>query len=270
MPGWLTTLSYVSLTVAVLCALWIAIDILRGHRQPMAIMHVVWPVTALYAGPLGLWAYWRWGRPRATSAGGGHASGKSSGDDAGDGGSKHAQKSTTGGGSSGKSSSAKSSSDKSSSDKSSGKQQLSVQSVALAATHCGSGCTLGDLCAESLLILFPFTWFGSELLTGWTLDYMAAFVIGIAFQYFTIKPMTDQAPGQALVSSLKADSLSLTAWQVGMYGWMAIATFVLFDHRLEKTGPVFWFMMQIAMLCGFLTACPVNAWLIRRGIKEKM
>jgi hypothetical protein len=29
-------------------------------------------------------------------------------------------------------------------------------------------------------------------------------------------------------------------------------------------------MMQIAMLAGFATAFPVNAWLLRAGIKEAM
>jgi len=29
-------------------------------------------------------------------------------------------------------------------------------------------------------------------------------------------------------------------------------------------------MMQIAMLIGFLTAYPVNWWLLRAGLKEKM
>ena len=33
-----------------------------------------------------------------------------------------------------------------------------------------------------------------------------------------------------------------------MYGWMAVATFAIFGHELPKNGPVFWFMMQIAML----------------------
>ena len=116
----------------------------------------------------------------------------------------------------------------------------------------------------------PFTLFGSELLTGWTLDFAFAFVIGIAFQYFTIRPMRDVSPGEALEAALKADTLSLCAWQVGMYGWMAIATFGLFGGHLDKAGPVFWFMMQIAMLAGFVTACPVNAWLLKRGIKEPM
>ena len=31
-----------------------------------------------------------------------------------------------------------------------------------------------------------------------------------------------------------------------------------------------WFMMQIAMVCGFPTSYPVNWWLITSGIKEKM
>jgi hypothetical protein len=33
---------------------------------------------------------------------------------------------------------------------------------------------------------------------------------------------------------------------------------------------VFWFMMQIAMIAGTFTALPANAWLIRKGWKEKM
>ena len=55
-----------------------------------------------------------------------------------------------------------------------------------------------------------------------------------------------------------------------MYGWMAVAVFVIFRDEIPKTDPVFWFMMQIAMLAGFLTSYPVNWWLLRAGIKEKM
>jgi hypothetical protein len=55
-----------------------------------------------------------------------------------------------------------------------------------------------------------------------------------------------------------------------MYGWMAIVTFLIFGHEIEPTSPVFWFMMQIGMLCGFLTSYPVNWWLLRAGLKEQM
>jgi hypothetical protein len=41
----------------------VAFDVFaRGHRQKMWIMEAVWPVTALYFGPLAWWAYRRWGR----------------------------------------------------------------------------------------------------------------------------------------------------------------------------------------------------------------
>ena len=35
---------------------------------------------------------------------------------------------------------------------------------------------------------------------------------------------------------------------------MAVAAFILFGHELAKSDPRFWFMMQIAVLCGLLTA----------------
>jgi hypothetical protein len=144
------------------------------------------------------------------------------------------------------------------------------QAAALAASHCGSGCTLGDIVAEWIIVLTPFTLFGHQIFAAWVLDYVFAYLFGIAFQYFTIKPMGNRTPMEALVAAVKADTLSLTSWQVGMYGWMAIATFGLFGAELGKNSPVFWFMMQVAMVAGFLTAYPVNWWLLRRGIKERM
>lgn len=59
-----------------------------------------------------------------------------------------------------------------------------------------------------------------------------------------------------------------------MYGAMAIAQLVVFPAWLD--GPVaidtaaFWAVMQLAMLAGFVTALPVNWWLISTGIKERM
>ena len=75
-------------------------------------------------------------------------------------------------------------------------------------------------------------------------------------------------------AAIKADTRSLTAWQIGMYGLMGLAHFELWGRAPgkppEPNDAEFWFVMQIAMLCGFATAYPVNVWLIRKGIKERM
>jgi Domain of unknown function (DUF4396) len=56
-------LAWISLAGALVCAVAISVDILvRGNRQHLWIMDVVWPLTALYSGPLGWLAYRRWGR----------------------------------------------------------------------------------------------------------------------------------------------------------------------------------------------------------------
>ena len=82
--------------------------------------------------------------------------------------------------------------------------------------------------------------------------------------------MRNLSLGEGLAAAARADFFSLTAWQVGMYGWISIATFLIYRHETDKTTPLFWFMMQIAMLAGFLTSYPVNWWLLRSGIKEKI
>ena len=54
-----------------------------------------------------------------------------------------------------------------------------------------------------------------------------------------------------------------------MGGWRSLPLRSI-GHELPRPSPVFWFMMQIAMLAGFLTSYPVNWWLVKQGIKEKM
>ncbi|HVU24628.1 MAG TPA: DUF4396 domain-containing protein [Opitutus sp.] len=229
-PEWLHTLAEWVLVLWAIGGGWIALDVLAGHRQHMWIMNVVWPVTALWAGPLALWAYYRYGRKTTHRA---MMAAKAQGRP------PPARRRSFG------------------------------MTAALGTTHCGAGCTLGDIVAEWFVFFVPVTLWGEKAFGTWLLDYLAAFLLGIAFQYFTIKPMKGLSPGKGLVAALKADSLSLTSWQLGMYGWMALVIFVWFGE-IEKTNPVFWFMMQIAMCCGFATSYLANWWLIRRGIKEAM
>ena len=154
--------------------------------------------------------------------------------------------------------------------------------VAKGTSHCGAGCALGDIIAEWLAFSIPavavaFGWrslFGEKTFAVWILDFLIAFLFGVVFQYFTIKPMRNLSVQDGVVAALKADTASITSWQVGMYGAMAILQFLWFRRAFgviaKVDTPEFWFAMQIAMLCGFCTAFPVNWWLISTGLKERM
>jgi hypothetical protein len=137
--------------------------------------------------------------------------------------------------------------------------------------HCGAGCTLGDIIAETLIFLLGITVAGQAIGVEYAGDYVLALVLGIVFQFFAIAPMRGLSPSKGLLEAAKADVLSLTAFEVGLFGWMALMAFVFFPGpHLRPDSAAYWFLMQIGMIAGFLTAYQVNAWLIRRGIKEAM
>ena len=220
----------------ILSAAYITWDIfVAKHTQPMRVMQIVWPLTALWGSIFGLLAYFMLGRtttspqsPMQMNEG-------------------MEMKQTP----------------------IAASNSIAFKSVALSALHCGAGCTLADIIGEWLTFIVPVSFAGSYVWGGWGVDYLFALAIGILFQYAAIQQMERLSPQKAFTKAFKVDFWSLTSWQVGMYGWMAIVIWV-FDWELAKTSWSFWFMMQVAMLCGFITAFPTNYLLIRLGIKKAM
>jgi hypothetical protein len=214
-----TAVAWVSLAVAFACAgaiLWDAFG--RGNRSEMAVMNWVWPITALYWGPVALYFYATRERERGEWF-----------------------------------------------------------SVAKGVGHCGAGCTLGDIVGEWIVYLTAFSipLFAAEsantLMAMYVADFTLAWSFGIAFQYFSIVPMREDVGRlEGIWAAIKADTLSIVAFQVGLFGFMALYHLVFWQPPLSTASPTYWLMMQVGMIVGFFTAWPVNAWLIRRGWKESM
>lgn len=143
--------------------------------------------------------------------------------------------------------------------------------VAISTSHCGAGCTLGDIMAEWLIFWAAITLFGATIWASFTLDYLFAFTLGVAFQYFAMSEMGIRDLRELARRTAEADFFSLTAFEIGLFVWMGLTWFVFFrDPHLQPDDVVFWFMMQVGMTIGFLTSYPANAFLIRKGIKESM
>lgn len=230
----LEIVAWLSIAVALACALWIIRDEVR-HPQAMAIMNIVWPVSALYFSVFAIWAYYHWGQTKTKEAVLGMK--MHSGQD------NQGQK----------------------------RAGPTASQVAVGTSHCGAGCMLADVVCAFAVAVAGLTLLRSMLLAEYALDFAAAWALGIVFQYFAIKPMRNLSVGQAVVASIKADTLSIAAFQVGMYAWMAVVFFLLFQHpHLTAFDSRYWLMMQIAMICGFATSFPMNWWLIHIGLKEAM
>jgi Domain of unknown function (DUF4396) len=95
-----------------------------------------------------------------------------------------------------------------------------------AATHCGAGCTLGDIIGEWLVFALALTIVGSSLWSEYILDFVLAYLLGIVFQYFSSAPMRQLSFGEGISAAIKADTLSSIAFQVGLFGgWHSLTSF---------------------------------------------
>jgi hypothetical protein len=145
-PEWLHILAWTYISVCLACALGLAIHTLI-RPQKMAIMSLVWPITALYMGPVAIALYLRslpvsQKEPTSTSAQ-----------------MREAMERT---------------------------KDLPPTPLqnAIAVFHCGAGCSIGDLIAESIVPTLGLIFageFGSKLI----LDFVFAYIFGIVFQYAT-------------------------------------------------------------------------------------
>jgi uncharacterized protein DUF4396 len=247
---WLEVLSWCALGVAFVSAGAILFDIVgRGYRQHVAIMDWVWPITALYWGPVAVRSYFARGRRMS------HRWAREHDVD---------MKQTMGG----------------DEHDPAGFVPFARRNwwpISKGVGHCGAGCTLGDITGEWIVFATGLTVGGfalsaaNSLIAMYVLDFAFAWTYGIAFQYFSIVPMREDVGRlEGVWQAVKADTLSILAFQVGLFGWMALYHLVIWRPPLSTASATYWFMMQVGMVIGFFTAWPVNTWLIRRGWKEKM
>jgi len=207
----------------------IVVDVVvLGNRQDMGIMNLAFPLTALYLGPIALWAYFARGRRMSRKRMAMHAGVMVEG------------------------------------------PRDSVWQVSLSDSHCGAGCALGDVVGEWTVWATAWT-IGStaELGPEYILDLPLALFFGILFQYFVIAPLRGQVGRLApLRDAIKSDTLSVLSFEVGLFGWMALAQYAIWKAPIDSSSH--WFLMQIGMMLGFVTSWPVNRWLLDHGIKEPM
>lgn len=193
-PGWLTALSWVFVAVTVTCAALIAFDVFaRGRRQPTRTMDVVWPVSALYLGPLALALYARWGRPRSTPP------------------------------------------------------------IAAGGLAGGAASALAHLVGVPLVVVSGLTIAGIDL---WPMILVIAVLATAMLAGF------EAVAGRGWTAALGLALVTVLAFDVGMGGWMLLLHFT--ENMPSATSIAFWFLMQLGVVLGTMTALPVVRWLAGR------
>jgi Domain of unknown function (DUF4396) len=102
------------------------------------------------------------------------------------------------------------------------------------------------------------------------LEYMLGFGFGwTIFQALFMRDMVGGSYSRSLTSTFTSELLSMNLLMAGM-----VPTIMLLRSALAPSAgpgePVFWFIMSMGLLVGFLFAYPMNWWLVANHLKHGM
>lgn len=149
---------------------------------------------------------------------------------------------------------------------------------ARSATHCMAGCALGDLLAMVAVQGLGWSPFGRGLTGEVLLGSVLAFLFGL-FIFQALPIMAERRLGfaAALTVALQADLWTISAYLAGqiptfyaLAGSQAMGAGTAGMGGLGVMSPASLLAMQASMAVGFLTTYPINYWLVATGVKHGM
>ena len=102
------------------------------------------------------------------------------------------------------------------------------------------------------------------------LEYALGFLFGwTIFQGLFMRGMAGGSYRRALTTTVLPEFLSMNLVMAGM---MLVASLgrIVVGEPFSPLTPEFWFVMSMALLAGFVTAYPMNWWLVAKGLKHGM
>ena len=131
--------------------------------------------------------------------------------------------------------------------------------------HCVAGDGVGILAGAVIASLFHL-----PKIADIGLEYVLGFGFGWSvFQSLFMRGMAGGSYRRALSRTFFPELLSMNCLMAGMVPAMALGMACAPASR-DPSGPAFWFIMSMALLVGFITAYPMNWWLVSRHMKHGM
>ncbi|WP_158784234.1 DUF4396 domain-containing protein [Pantoea sp. BAV 3049] len=148
-----------------------------------------------------------------------------------------------------------------------GSQPPALRQLFSSTSLCAAGCVLGDIIAIPTISLMNTLPFHSVILTHAVISLVLSLLFGVMLQFFALRQIEGISIFRAFWRAIKSDIFSLIVYQAGMYLYMLLAFRFILHNQIEPLMLHFWFMMQLALITGFVFAWPANKFLLQRGIK---
>ena len=130
--------------------------------------------------------------------------------------------------------------------------------------HCVAGDATGIILAAVVVALI-----GLPMWLDLIIEYVAGFLFGLLiFQALFMRKMMGGSYLENLRRSFLPEFISMNCMMAGMAPVMAFLMMGRDMRAMWPGEPLFWMVMSLGVIVGFLIAYPVNVWLVARGMKH--
>lgn len=136
-------------------------------------------------------------------------------------------------------------------------------STSLSAAACifGGMLTIPIITLLNLYAFDPAYWVQESIFVAISL------LVGLFFQYLALRQREKISFRARLLLAFKMEAFPLLIYQSGIFIFMTLALKFVLNHQLNPMQIAFWFMLQLALIIGFIFCWPANHFLIKRGLR---
>jgi hypothetical protein len=132
--------------------------------------------------------------------------------------------------------------------------------------HCVAGDATGVIIAATVTALLGFP-MGIDI----AVEYFFGFLFGLTiFQALFMRDMLGGSYLRALKASFMPEWLSMNMVMAGMIPTMVVLMMGSDMRAMWPGNLLYWGVMSVAVMVGFVMAFPVNVWLVAKGLKHGM
>jgi len=132
--------------------------------------------------------------------------------------------------------------------------------------HCVAGDATGIILAATLTAFF-----GYPMIYDILVEYIVGFAVGLLiFQALFMQKMMGGTYWENVRASFAPELISMNAVMAGMVPTMVLLMMGRDMRGMEPTELMFWGIMSLGVIVGFIVALPVNIWMVSAGMKHGM
>ncbi|MFJ5158168.1 DUF4396 domain-containing protein [Pantoea sp. NPDC088449] len=140
------------------------------------------------------------------------------------------------------------------------------QTIFISTSLTAAACIFGDMMTIPIVTLLKHFAITPALWMQAIICVIVSLFIGLLFQFLAIRQREKHSFYSALLIALKTEVFPVLIYQLGIFFFMALALKFVLAQQINPLLIVFWFMLQLAIMIGFLFSWPANHFLIKRGL----